>query len=136
VNEIVLLFRRLTAPDEDGLIRVAVHAKNESVAGSVEVYTSPASVASFAELLMTFPERVPSAGSFAAASGDCELAIDLETAGSTGHVAIKVQMESGTDRFPDTAVLWLRTEPAWLTRFGQDLWSMAMLDAGEAQLPQ
>lgn len=136
VNEKVLLFRRLTTPDEDGLIRVAVHAKNDAVAASVEVYTSQASLTSLAESLMTFPERIPSAASFTAASGSCQLTIELETVGSAGHVAIRMRMESGDTRFTDTAVLWLRSEPASLIRLGHDLRSVASLDSVAAQLPE
>jgi hypothetical protein len=127
-----LYVRRLTLPDEDGLIRVEVRARNETVAANGEGYTSPPHLMQFAETLVTFPKQIPDSASFTLASGDCTIAIILETVGNLGSVAMDVRLEV----HPDVAVLRIHSEPGLLMHFGQQLRSVAALSAEEAQLPQ
>lgn len=131
-----LQIRRLNSPDEDGLIRVAVHARNEAVAALVEVYTTPNALGAFADALKTFPARIPSSYSFSASSGDSEITIDIETVGSAGHVSIHIEVKCSAGKHIDTATLWIRSQPWALAVFGQHLRHVVDLSTVEAELPE
>jgi hypothetical protein len=130
-----LMFRRLSAPDQDGLIRIEVRARNETIAAAGEGLTSASSLVTFAKVLDEFPKQLPASASFSAKSGGCDIDIALETLDRSGHVGIKVTIQEGTDAQGHSATLWLKTQPIALISLARQIRSIADLSSEMADLP-
>jgi hypothetical protein len=130
-----LAFRRLSKPDEVGLMRIEVRAKNEIVAAAGEGLTSAKSLVRFAEILSSFPEQLPASASYSAACGSFDIAISLLTLDNSGHVGIKVFIQESATPQGNSATLWLKTQPSALMDLAQQLRRVADLASEVAELP-
>jgi hypothetical protein len=130
-----LVFRRLSKPDADGLIRIQIRAQNSILAAMGEGLTSAKSLVAFADTLNCFPTQLSDSTSFSAVGCGCDVAINLKTLDGSGHVGVNVSIQEEAHSQGSSATLWLKTEPTALLDLARQLRRLVDLSADVAELP-